>query len=402
MVKDLFDSKNYMDIYLVARWAYKMNTPIMTDTIYDKFEENLKKMYPDDDIFNHSYEDDDEPIDLLNKYDITLQTNIKLRRMSKATSAEVFDSEPISQRPVRDKYEAYLWYKKWNGQTICHSLKIDGISTRTLLSKKTGLVQESYSKGRGNSVTSFTLSMKKKLNAGLLSKIYGSEGNNILVSAECVVENKGLDRINSLTHADYKNGRSAALGLMATNISDSFSRYIHIFAFGHSDLHDSYSQSLDEVTHLGFEEIPKIVSVFNDTGYEDFVLWIDDITKQMKQAAIDLDIQADGVVARIDDMSLYNAQPSNELYSEGSIALKFNEFQAKTYTAIVKDISLEFQGNSSENYTVKLILEPFITDDNKTINKITGYNLSYIIAKKIKVGSEINVLYQSGCYPMLG
>lgn len=402
MLQDLLNSKDYMSIYKVARWAYKVNSPIFSDAIYDKFESNLKTMYPGDEIFEHSYEDDLEPKDILDKYNITLQNTTILHPALKSESAEAFDTEPISQRPVRSKEEAYQWYRQWNGQKICHTLKVDGISTRILLSKKTGLVQESYSKGRGETVTSFTNSMKKKLNSGMLSRIHGSEGNNVLVSAECVVDNKGIKFINNNLRSDYKNGRSAALGLMSTDIKESFRPYIHLFVFSHSDLAKSYSATLNKFEELGFEKLPMIVDEFKDTGYADFSNWIDSITKQLKDLADTLDIQADGVVARVDDMSIYNKAPSTELYSEASLALKFNEFQAKTYQATVKDITLEFQGNSSENYTVKILLEPFLTDDNKTISKITGYNLAYIKAKNIVIGSNVNVLYQSGCYPMLG
>lgn len=402
MLQDLLNSKDYMSIYLIARWAYKVNAPIFSDNIYDKYESNLKKMYPDADIFNHSYEDDLEPLDILNKYNITLQNTTILHPALKSESAEAFDTEPISQRPVRSKEEAYQWYRLWDGKVICHTLKVDGISTRILLSKKTGLVQESYSKGRGNTVTSFTRAMKKKLNSGMLANIHGSEGNNVLVSAECVVDNSGVNVINNILKTDYKNGRSAALGLMATDIKESFKSHIHLYTFSHSELCDSYSKTLNKFEDLGFEKLPMIVSTFKDTGYADFTLWIDNITKQLKQQAENLNIQADGVVARVDDMSIYNNAPTTELYSEASLALKFNEFKAKTYCTKVKDIALEFQGNSSENYTLKIILEPFVTDDNKTISKITGYNLSYIKAKNITVGSTVEVLYQSGCYPMLG
>lgn len=402
MLDELLKSKDYISIYKVARWAYKIGTPIFSDETFDKFEIGLKKLYPDDDIFNHSYEDDVEPFDILDKYNISLQSKTVLQPMLKTETAESFDTEPISQKPVRTKEEAYQWYKQWNGKDICHTLKVDGISTRTLLSKRTGLVQESYSKGRRETVTSFTKTMKKKLNAGLLANITGSEGHNILVSAECIVDNKGLIEINRVLHSDYKNGRSAALGLLSTDIKDSFRPYIHLFVFSHSDLNYTYSSSLNKYNNLGFEKLPMIVSKFQDTGFSDFVEWIDNITKELKQCADNLFIQADGVVARVDNMELYHNAPTTELYSDASLALKFNEFHARTYKTKVLDISLEFQGNSSENYTTKLTVEPFLTDDNKTISKVTGYNLSYIISKGILPGSEINILYQSGCYPMLG
>jgi NAD-dependent DNA ligase len=390
-----------MDIYKIARYAYKIGAPIFSDSIYDRMETVLKNMYPDERIFNTSYEDDNEPTDLLEKYNITLQGTINKKNYYVGEASSALDVLPISQRPVRTKEDAYQWYKQHNNELICHTLKVDGISTRILMSKNTTLVQEAYSKGRTDVVTDFTKTIKKKLNKGMLGRIRGSEGNIILVAAEGIIDDEGVKFLsNSLT--PYKNGRSAALGILSTDIHEDVLPHLRLFAFDTSQVKSSYIEQISALEKLGFEIVPSVVDTFVDNGFESFSDWIDNITAQLHTKAIKLGIQADGVVARLDNLASYNKAGISDLYSDGSIALKFNEFQAKVYVGTVKDISFEFEGNSSENYTTKITLEPLKTDDNKTITKITGYNLSYLISKGITVGSNVNVLYQSGCYPMLG
>lgn len=402
-ILNLLSSKNYADIYTLARWAYKINVPFLTDAVYDNFETIYKGMEPDCPLFNHSYEDDVEPTELLQKYNLSfVKANNQTSNTVISSNITHLDTDSISQRPVRTPEEAYQWYKQFNGVTVCHSLKIDGVSVRALISGSSGQLIQATSKGRvSDTLSDFTATVRNILPSVIYSNNNKKFSQQTLISLEGVVTNSGVPIINEIYNRDYKNGRSAALGLLGTSVDAAYKEYLKLFAFQINNSYTYYSDGLAALRDCGITTVPYRLDKFEDTGFDNFKIWINDIMKDLTSHAQELDIAADGIVARVNSNSLYSTQEESSLYSNGSIALKFGEFGPDVYDAIVENISLEFENKSSEEFTVKLYLKPFQTNDNKTIRKITGYNLKYIIDRNINVGSQIKVIYQSGCYPLI-
>ena len=122
MLKDVIENSDPWEILIMARWCYRNGVEFVSEDFYDKLENLLREMEPDNEYLNRSYVDDPEPIELMNKYDIHIRTE-KLSNKGITRYEDILtDSKGISVRPVRTLEEAYQWYQQYNGYEILHSI----------------------------------------------------------------------------------------------------------------------------------------------------------------------------------------------------------------------------------------------------------------------------------------
>jgi len=406
--KELMSSNNFMDIYVLARWGYKVGEPLLNDDVFDVFEEKLKKLNPDLEIFNTSWSEDDEPIELLNKYEISLISEVTPVELCETGLQKylpyLIDNKSLSIRPIRSYEMAYEWFKLFDGMFIIFSVKIDGVNMKVLLSLESGLLLAASSRGRKTdkvfdySVGAIQRYPNKFKKSGLRSKV---ESNNLLVYCEGLVVNEGREEINKRYDKKYVNEKTCGLPCLVKGIDNDLEQHLKVYAHSASTGDATMSESLASLERAGFDVVPNITEKYVDEGFDKFVEWIDEIQKRVNTLANENNLVFDGVVAQVNSFEEFNNCEYNEVYSNGNIALKFGENSCEEYEATVKDIELVFEGKSKEKYTTKLYLEPIKLSDNKILSKLQGYNLSVIVSNNIKKGSVVKILYQSQCDPIL-
>ena len=123
--------------YLLARWFYLMGEPRLSDTEYDKLEQEFKRLYPDDIHSKQTWSMDAPPVEQLKaigREDLIINT----------TMGYMAESIPsINQRDVYDER-----FAKLPGKSRL-SFKIDGWNTRA--SYYNGYLTAVESRGRGGS-----------------------------------------------------------------------------------------------------------------------------------------------------------------------------------------------------------------------------------------------------------
>lgn len=406
MFDKLLNSGNYLDIYIVARWMYKVGNPVFQkNEDFDKFEEIIKKKYPDLKLFNQSYDDDDEPTELLIMYGIS---NVQEIHQANTPRVEryidiLLDNRSMSIRAVRTYEEAYEWFKQHQNEELVFSIKMDGINIKSLIDTKRGelLVSASRARKENSILRDYTDTVKQKYSKRF-KKNYLTDAPKILpVYAEGFVDEEGRKKLNSRYDKSFVNSKTSGSSVLINGIDEDLLEHLRIYVFSSNEGSATLEQSLKVMEKIGFETVPYIVEVFEDRGFDEFKNWVSGLQKFINDNAKEEGIIYDGVVVQVNSWERFEQHESDGMYSGGNIALKFGENEPDIYKAIVNKVELTFDGKSKEQYTAKIFINPITTYDRKTVSVISGYNLANIINKKINTGSEIEILYQSGCDPIL-
>lgn len=407
MFTKLLKSNNYLDIYIVSRWMYKIGNPVfIRDSDFDRFEELMKIKYPTLTIYNQSYDDDDEPVELLEKYGISDKTfimkNTNTSRISRYIDV-LLDNKSMSIRAVRTIEDAYEWFRLRNNTELIFSIKMDGINIKSLLDTNSGklLVASSRARKEGSVLRDFTDAVLQKY-PQKFKKNYISGSPGILpVYMEGFVDDIGREELNRRYSKNFVNSKTSGLSVLTGGIDSDLIDHLRIYAFSGNEGSSTLSESLTRLGDAGFNTVPYVVDTFIDNGFSSFKTWIEDKQRHLNNLAKYLGIIYDGIVVQINNWNNFEECDSDGLYSSGNIALKFGENGADIYRAKVSSIELIYGEKSKEQYSSKIFVEPFLTSDRKTIRVINGYNLDTIISNGIKAGTEIEIIYQSGCDPIL-
>ncbi len=401
---------NNLDKYILLRWLYKIGVDIAktqreSDLMYEELESKVKEDYPYHPLINQSWADDEEPVDLIKKYNLELPEFSNNLSVGLTKHLDVLsDYKGISIRPVRTLVDAYEWYRQFNGKKIVHSLKVDGINTKTIVRARTGEILASASKASNNSnFLDYTEAVSDRY--GYLNTKKFEQNNTdiselLVLCGEAYVDQEGVDILREKTGYPYTTKRSAALATLRKNYVNIVDEHLHICAFMLFHNYKTVEQSLRDCRRLGLEVVPFQVTEFVDTGFENFKLWISPIITSLTQIAEDKGIPYDGVVAQVNDMSEYE-KDFGYLYNNSNIALKLNETGAEILRTKVTNIKLVQGKKSTLKFSPKLEVEPVKTRNGTVIKEITGYSLKDLVSKNIEVGSDIEIIFQSGTYPTL-
>lgn len=133
-----------------------------------------------------------------------------------------------------------------------------------------------------------------------------------------------------------------------------------------------------------WEEIPEDLVTFKSWFYEKVMTPIHDM--QMED-----NMPADGLVLQVNDL-LWEDTISGQ-YSDKQLACKFEYWSFDVYKAVVTDIVIT---QRRVNASVRIKIEPLVTNDDCKAQWINGFNPSILFANNIKVGTEAYFERNSG------
>lgn len=237
--------ENKYERYIVARWAYLMGKPILSDIEYDAIEREFKKEYPDDIHSKQPWSFDECPEDLLNKYNLSsLICNPIMGYMAESIYS------------INNREEFNQTFRGLNERSRL-SFKIDGWNTRVSYFKGNLVNVES----RGRSGTNLDI----KNIADLFPKTIPISGR-VAITGEMSIPNNKWEDFKMLTgNADQRASVRSALARSATDYL-SFLAF-NIFIENGNEIEDSYKLLND----LGFTT-PKCVFV---SSYDELNKYID-------------------------------------------------------------------------------------------------------------------------------
>lgn len=396
-IQDLIDKQEYIPVYMLARYYYRIGKPIISDAFYDEIEQKLKSIDAFKPLlepyFTRTYDDDPVPVALLNS--LGLQEEVEDNTDRSELFAYLDEEKTLSISSVTSYEDAYefLMNKKSLGLDVMSSLKMDGISTKVLyLINKIALA---LSRGRNGTGFDFTDTVKN-----VLPNTADSGMELFRITGESFVEPDKLNILREQFNADgYKTAKSSAISMLRVKHPTEYYKYVHTIIYNAEGLAPTLDETFQKLEELGFQAVPHKLIKHEDipTDFEKFKVWLlEDVFKPIRKMQDALGMPADGLVLEVN--SLDWAGEINNQYSTRQLACKFEYWAFERYTAIVEDIVWEQRRVKA---SIRLKIKPMYTDDMCEAKVINGFNLGILIENDIKVGDTIVFERNSGAVNIL-
>ena len=345
---------------------YEFDRPIISDVEYD----NIKK----------------EILDFENKYPY----------LKKITSVEKIIGAPPSNKFKKIKHlypmlslsnafnkddminfikkvRNFLNFERQNIELICEP-KIDGISA-TLVYEK-GILVKGLSRGDGTTGEDILENLKTVKE--IPHKIKGKDLPNLLeVRCEIFIGKKDFNSLKD----KFANPRNAAGGsLRQKNSIETAKIPLKYFAYGYGAVEPMIFKSqiffLEKLNEWGFQTNPlsKIAQNIKE---------IENQHKKIDQLRSALDYDIDGLVFKVNDISLQKRLGNTSNSPRWAIAYKFSSEKA---TTLIKDITIQVGRTGAITPVARV--EP-VTVGGVVVSNATLHNEDEIIRKDIRVGDTI-------------
>ena len=344
------------NLIVKAKQAYYFGgSPIMSDTAFDKLEEELKKLNPDD--------------PLLKQVGAPISADGVHQKMQHKMIM-------ISQDKVNSAEEFRAWYaKNAKGGKIHASLKLDGSSVAAYY--KDGYLVSAATRGdgqEGESIAALVLNFKN-----LPAYIAGFSGS---IRFEAM-----------LTKTDWavvggKNPRNMGNGILGRDSGEQ-SSYITAFAFDVVDDNHKFETETEKSQWLTI--YGGVAPWKTCKNADEVVAYFDDFVAGRDK----LDVEADGIVIKIDDLAVQaklGLAPGNK-YHKGQVAWK-----PTAASGITKLIDYELRGGVNGSISPLGIVEP-VDIGGTTIRHVYLNNWDFIQEKGIVVGSIVRVSRRNDVIP---
>lgn len=382
-LKDMFEERRLGDIYILARYFYRIGKPIMQDNVYEKYVTWVKanpKGY--EEYLERTYDDDPIPYDLLNELGVQAEEPATPKSCKKQELMQYLNEEKsLSIDSVTEYQAAFNFFTSYKMQEkdLMISLKMDGVNAKTLYLD--GKRELSLSRGRNGNSFDFTETLES-----VLPRNIKSAANELKVYTECYVDYDYLSELKRKYNADkYKMAKSAAISLL--RVQHQIEDYKHLHAvvinvegLGEKTLEETFRYMSDagfevpEHKLIKYQEIP-------DT-FSEFCKWLKlNVFDYMYERT--KGIPSDGIVVEVNDLE-YEGTISG-MYSSRQLALKFEQWNFNYYEGIVEDIIWEQQRVFAN---CKLRIAPVNTKDAEA-RVINAFNMGVIIEEGITKGSKI-------------
>lgn len=379
---ELLHSDRIGDIFILARYTYRIGEPILDDKSYEKLLNMVKKHRPDYLIpyLERTYDDDPVPIRLLEEVGIGVKkTEVKLDREGLYQYLDEEKSYSIDSVTNYDAaYDFFQIYRNL-GKDLMVSLKMDGDNTKTLY--LAGKLALSLSRGRSGYGFDFTDTIRYCMPGSI-------EGlpEETKVFAECFVNREYLPVLRKKYNPDkYKTAKSAAISLL--RVPHKAEDYIHLNAvvFNIEGIADTLEETFKLGKKFGFNMVEHklIKSLDIPVSRNEFNKWLkENVLDYMYNRASGL--PTDGVVVEVNDLN-YEGEVKGH-YTTRQLALKFEQWSFKYYKGIVKNIIWEQRRVFA---SCRLEIVPMQTHDDCTATFINAFNPSILVREGIHKGSEV-------------
>jgi DNA ligase (NAD+) len=351
---------------------YNLNISELTDQQYDaSLQEliSLEKKYPE--------------------YRLKYSPTFKIGGVVNSKFKKIVHEVPmLSLENVFDIEELKLFYnricKKTSHFNFITELKIDGVAINLKYEK--GILIQATTRGNGQVGESVIDNIKTIKNIPLkLNKDIDLE-----VRGEIFFKHDNFQKLNNLqiknNKKTFSNPRNAASGTIRLFNSDIVSQRILSSFFYHivkpPEFIKTQKEILNFLNEMGFSVNPYHYVV---DSFEDLIFQIN----KYKKIKDNLNYDTDGVVIKINQLSLYSLIGYTSKFPKWAIAYKFNSSQSET---IVKKIS--FQVGRTGSITPVAELLPVMVGGS-VISNVSLHNYNYIKKKDIRIGDTV-LIHKSG------
>lgn len=396
-LQDLLSEKRYFDIWILARYFYRIGeAPIITDSVYDRMTNLFKENCYDElhEYLDRTYDDDPIPYDLLKE--IGVRPYVPVTKVGRNNLFDLLNEDKsLSIDSIVNYRSAYdfLMDKVDNKLDVVASLKMDGVNVKSLY--QSGKFSLSLSRGRASNSFDFTDQA-----AYVLPAFINNDLPELRVTGECFVVKEGLEKLRAKYAQDkYKTSKSAAISLLRVKHSINDYKDLRLKVFAAEGLADTVIKTFEILKSFGFDVVPYLFIPWDTIpkDYDEFCIWLRDaVFQQMHDAQLAGDMPADGVVLEVNNYG-WQDTISNQ-YSNRQIACKFDFWAFESYKAIVKEIVIVQRRVTA---SVRVKIEPMQTNDACEAKIINIFNPSILIHNDIKVGDFVYFERNSGAVNIL-
>lgn len=396
-LQDLLSEKRYFDIWILARYFYRIGeAPIITDSVYDRMTNLFKEKCYDElhAYLDRTYDDDPIPYDLLEE--IGVRPYVPVTKIGRNDLFDLLNEDKsLSIDSIVNYRSAYdfLMDKVDNKLDVVASLKMDGVNVKSLY--QSGKFSLSLSRGRASNSFDFTDQA-----AYVLPAFINNDLPELRVTGECFVVKEGLEKLRTKYAQDkYKTSKSAAISLLRVKHSINDYKDLRLKVFAAEGLADTVIKTFEILKSFGFDVVPYLFIPWDTIpkDYDEFCVWLRDaVFQQMHDAQLAGDMPADGVVLEVNNYG-WQDTISNQ-YSNRQIACKFDFWAFESYKAIVKEIVIVQRRVTA---SVRVKIEPMQTNDACEAKIINIFNPSILIHNDIKVGDFVYFERNSGAVNIL-
>lgn len=395
---ELIKKGRVVDLYLLARYCYRVGNDIMTDSDYRLVENFIKENNLCPDVVNRSYDDDPVPMSLLEEFGMTNLLVDNSKYFSKYDSA-IEDEKSMSIRAVENYKDSYDYFMSTKDQDKVMSPKINGVNCKSAYTREIEDNEEDLtfkiSKSRARNGQGFNLT--KNMSRIIPNKL-DLDLDNLLLFGECVVLTKGLSELQSTTGNVLKVERMAALSMLRTTYPDEDYKYLKYKIFRCEGLSDSLSESLDILRAKGMDTVPYLFIKAEEvpSDFKNFCTWLKGKMDYFYELCIKEGYPTDGIVVDVDDVNYTGS--INGQYSSKNIALKFEYWSHEYYIGVVEDIVFQ---QCSVECSVTAIIEPTKTADGCDARRVNLHSPAIMMSEGILPGKKIYFKRNSGVINLL-
>lgn len=396
-LQDLLSEKRYSDIWILARYFYRIGeAPIITDSVYDRMTNLFRENCYDElqAYLDRTYDDDPIPYDLLEE--IGVRPYVPVTKVGRNDLFDLLNEDKsLSIDSIVNYRSAYdfLMDKVDNKLDVVASLKMDGVNVKSLY--QSGKFSLSLSRGRASNSFDFTDQA-----AYVLPAFINNDLPELRVTGECFVVKEGLEKLRAKYAQDkYKTSKSAAISLLRVKHSINDYKDLRLKVFAAEGLADTVIKTFEILKSFGFDVVPYLFIPWDTIpkDYDEFCIWLRNaVFQQMYDAQLAGDMPADGVVLEVNNYG-WQDTISNQ-YSNRQIACKFDFWAFESYKAIVKEIVIVQRRVTA---SVRVKIEPMQTNDACEAKIINIFNPSILIHNDIKVGDFVYFERNSGAVNIL-
>lgn len=396
-LQDLLSEKRYSDIWILARYFYRIGeAPIISDSVYDRMTNLFKEKCYDElhAYLDRTYDDDPIPYDLLEE--IGVRPYVPVTKIGRNDLFDLLNEDKsLSIDSIVNYRSAYdfLMDKVDNKLDVVASLKMDGVNVKSLY--QSGKFSLSLSRGRASNSFDFTDQA-----AYVLPAFINNDLPELRVTGECFVVKEGLEKLRAKYAQDkYKTSKSAAISLLRVKHSINDYKDLRLKVFAAEGLADTVIKTFEILKSFGFDVVPYLFIPWDTIpkDYDEFCVWLRDaVFQQMHDVQLAGDMPADGVVLEVNNYG-WQDTISNQ-YSNRQIACKFDFWAFESYKAIVKEIVIVQRRVTA---SVRVKIEPMQTNDACEAKIINIFNPSILIHNDIKVGDFVYFERNSGAVNIL-
>lgn len=384
---DLINKGFEFEVFVAARYCYRMGFPIISDEVYDHLEDKLRTEQYDrcKAYLERTYDDDPIPTELLK----VLGIEVVLPAVPTELYQYLEEEQSNSIRAIRSYEEAYDFARANAGKELLFSLKLDGVNKKMLYVD--GEFRLSLSRGRRGNCLDYTQGSVK-----VVPLQTGTDGI-VKITAECFVEPKALPQLRKKYNTEkYKTSKSSAISMLRVPHEKEDYKWLNVCAFCVEGMRfETVSDEYQYLETVGFKTPPHFTAIPPVGSYEVFKEWLDKEVLE-RLAEYKSVYPSDGVVMEVNSLTEVYAEKNQ--YSDRQVAIKFGKWGFECLRGVITDIIIK---QRRVYKSVRIRIEPVHSSDGCKAEYINSFNPGILVENDLRVGKEVMFERNAGAVNIL-